>query len=126
MPALLRLAGAPASLVGLLNRRGWYLPVLDSRVLVGEPAQYDLNRYIVIAGRAAGNLQHAAALLGQYDDRVCDVGAFEAESLTPLSSGMAAPFLRGVARCADRSVLLFGLEELRALAPAISREMVPA
>jgi purine-binding chemotaxis protein CheW len=126
MPALLTLAGAPASLVGLLNRRGAYLPVLDSRVLVGEPVQYDLNQYIVIAGRAAGNLQQAAALLGLLVDRVCDVHMFEAESLTPLSSGTAAPFLRGVARCADRSVLLFGLEELLALVPAISREVVPA
>ena len=125
MPALLTLAGAPANLVGLLNRRGRYLPVLDSRALGGEPVQYDLNQYIIIAGRAAANTQHTVAILGLLVDRVCDVQAFEAENLTALGRTMAAPFLRGVARRPNRSVLLFDLEELLALAPTMSLEVVP-
>ena len=126
IPAMLTLAGAPPRVVGLLSRRGRYLAVLDGRILVGEPAPYDCDRYVVIAGRASPNTRQVAALVGLLVDRVCDVHVFEAESLTPLRTGAAAPFLRGVARQAARSVLLLGFEELLALAPAISLDTAPA
>jgi purine-binding chemotaxis protein CheW len=122
IPAMLVLAGAPAYLIGLLNRRGRYLPVLDGRILVGEPVQYDLDRYVIIAGRASANMQHVVPLLGILVDQVRDVCVFETESLTPLGTGTAAPFLDSVTRRADRSVLLFNLEELLALVPSISMD----
>ena len=55
IPAMLILAGAPTYLIGVLNRRGRYLPVLDGRILLGEQAPYDLDRYVIIAGRASAN-----------------------------------------------------------------------
>jgi purine-binding chemotaxis protein CheW len=126
IPAMLTLAGAPPYLVGLLNRRGRYLAVLDGRILVGEPAPYDCDRYIVIAGHALPGTQQIAALVGLLVDQVCGVYAFDAESLTPLPAGTAAPFLRTIARRAARPVLLFGFDELLALAPAISIDTAPA
>ena len=120
MPAMLALAGAPAYLVGLLNRRGRYVPVLDGRILLGEPEQYDVDRYIIIAGRVSANMQHVVPLFGILVDQVCDVRMFETESFTRLAAGAAAPFLDSVARWADGSVLLFSLEELLALTPSIS------
>jgi purine-binding chemotaxis protein CheW len=120
IPAMLILVGAPTYLIGLLNRRGRYLPVLDGRILLGEPARYDLARYVIIAGRASANEEHVTPLIGILVDQVCDVRMFEDESLTPLGAGVAAPFLDSVARWADHSVLLFKLEELLALAPSIS------
>jgi purine-binding chemotaxis protein CheW len=119
IPSMLTLAGGPPYLVGLLNRRGQYLPVLDCRILIGEPVRYDLDRYIIIAGRAAADAQRVVPLLGLLVDQVCDVRVFETESFMPLSSTMVAPFLRGVARWADHSVLLFGMEQLLALTPSI-------
>jgi purine-binding chemotaxis protein CheW len=126
VPAMLRLVGTPAYLVGVLNRRGRHLAVLDGRILVGEPAQYDLNRYIIIAGRAADNMEQVIAPCGLLVDQVCDVRVLEPESLAPFSKGAAASFLWGIARWTDRSLLLFGFEELLALAPAISKGVGPA
>jgi purine-binding chemotaxis protein CheW len=125
IPAMLALAGAPPYLVGLLNRRGRYLAVLDGRILVGEPAPYDCDRYIIIAGHALPGTRQIGALVGLLVDQVCDVHAFDAESLAPLGAGTAAAFLRGIARRATRSVLLFGFEELLALTPAIGIETAP-
>ena len=123
IPAILTVPGAPAYLAGLLNLYGRYLPVLDGRILVGEPIRYDLDQYIIIAGHARAHMQPVVPFLGLLVDQVCEVRIFETDSLTPLSSTMAAPFLRGVARWADRSVLLFSLEQLLALAPSISMEV---
>ena len=119
IPAMLSLAGAPAYLAGLLNRRGRYLPVLDSRVLLDEPVQYDLDRYIIIAGRASASSGPVVPMLGLLIDRMSEVRVFESANLTPLSSAVVAPFLHSVARSADRSVLLFDVEPLLALTPSI-------
>ncbi len=126
IPAMLRLVGTPAYLVGVLNRRGRHLAVLDGRILVGESVQYDLNRYIIIVGRTADNMEQVIAPFGLLVDQVCDVHVFEPESLTPVSKGAGAAFLWGIARWTDRSVLLFGFEELLALASAISMDVAPA
>jgi chemotaxis signal transduction protein len=125
IPAMLILAGAPTYLIGVLNRRGRYLPVLDGRILLGEQAPYDLDRYVIIAGRAsANNEEHVTPLIGILVDQVCDVSIFEIESLTPLRAGVAAPFLDSIARWADHSVLLFKLEKLLALVPPISVDVI--
>jgi purine-binding chemotaxis protein CheW len=124
IPAMLILAGVPAYVAGLLNRRGRYLPVLDGRILLGEPARYDLDRYVIIAGHASANEKHVTPLIGILVDQVCDVRMFEPESLTPLGAGAAASFLDSIARWADRSVLLFKLEELLALVPSITMDVM--
>jgi chemotaxis signal transduction protein len=124
IPAMLILAGAPAYVAGLLNRRGRYLPVLDGRILLGEPARYDLDRYVIIAGRASAHEEHVTPLIGILVDQVCDVRMFEPASLTPLGAGAAAPFLDSIARWADHSVLLFKLEEVLALVPSITMDVM--
>jgi purine-binding chemotaxis protein CheW len=118
LPSLLALAGAPAYLRGLLNRRGRQLPVLDGRVLVGEPPHYHLNSQIVIAGHTNGGA-HAVPLLGLLVDEVHDVRPFGAGCLTPLNTTTAAAYLRGVVDWTDRSALLFDLTALVALAPTV-------
>ncbi len=119
LPSLLTLAGAPAYLCGMLNRRGRQLPVFDGRALVGEPPRYHLNSQIVIAGRTNGGA-HAVPLLGLLVDEVRDVRTFQAGSLTPLNTTTAAAYLRGVVDWDDRSAVLFDLEALLALAPTVT------
>ena len=111
LPALVTLAGAPPTLCGLLNLRGQYLPVLDGRALVGEPALYDLNSQIVIAGRDKPEL-------GLLVDQVRGVRAIAASRITPISRHDVAAFLTNVFDLEDGSVLLFDLAALLALAPA--------
>jgi chemotaxis signal transduction protein len=105
LPALIMLAGAPPSLCGLLNLRGQHLPVLDGRVLVGEPAHYSLNSQIVIAGRGRPEL-------GLLVDQVQDVYTVAAELIVPINRPDVAPFLTSVFNQADGSVLLFDLPAL--------------
>lgn len=118
LPGLLTLAGAPAYLCGMLNRRGRQIPVFDGRALVGEPPHYHLNSQIVIAGHTNGGAR-AVPLLGLLVDEVRDVRPFQAGSLTPLNTTTAAAYLRGVLDWDDRSALLFDLEALFALAPTV-------
>jgi purine-binding chemotaxis protein CheW len=110
LPALVGLAGAPPRLCGLLNLRGRYLPVLDGRVLVGEPAECDLNSQIVIAGRGTPEL-------GLLVDQVCDVCTVAAGQIAPISRTDVAPFLTSVFDLAEESVLMFDLVALQTLTP---------
>jgi purine-binding chemotaxis protein CheW len=110
LPALVALAGAPPTLCGLLNLRGRYVPVLDGRVLVGEPAEHDLNSQIVIAGRGTPEL-------GLLVDQVRDVRMVAAGQITPISRTDVAPFLASVFDLAEQSVLVFDLAALLTLTP---------
>lgn len=105
LPALIALAGAPATICGLLNLRGQYLPVLDGRTLIGETASYELNAQIIIAGRTQ-------PLFGVLVDQVCDVYQLEESQTTMLQQGTAAPFLHSVIHSAHGSVLLFDFAAL--------------
>lgn len=127
LPALLALTGAPAYLCGLLNRRGRHLPVLDGRVLMGEPPQFSLNSQIIIAGVVCDPSLDGGAqvipILGLLVDEVRDVRM--AGRCTPLRSGAGAPFLSGVIDWADRSAVLCDLEVLRTMAPDLAPGQVP-
>src|SRR5579859_1040316 len=74
LPALITLAGAPPAMCGLLNLRGQYIPVLDGRVLVGEPSCYDLMSQIMIIGHP--DTLQAKPVLGLLADRVLSVDSF--------------------------------------------------
>ncbi|MFL5805593.1 MAG: chemotaxis protein CheW [Roseiflexaceae bacterium] len=114
LPALIMLAGAPPALCGLLNLRGQHLPVLNGRVLVGEPALYDLNSQIVIAGRGWPEL-------GLLVDQVHDVYTVAADRIRPINRPDVAPFLISVCNLADGSVLLFDLPALLASAHEVAK-----
>jgi chemotaxis signal transduction protein len=109
LPALIALAGAPPALCGLLNLRGFYLPVLDGRVLVGEIPHYTLNSQIMLIG-------HSRPKLGLLVDRVERVTAFPRASRTPIQRGVAAPLLDSVIDDQQGAIILLDLAVLAALA----------
>ncbi len=115
LPALIMLAGAPPALCGLLNLRGQHLPVLDGRVLVGEPALYDLNSQIVIAGRDRPEL-------GLLVDQVHDVYTVAAERIMRIDRPEVAPFLTSVFNQVEGSALLFDLPALLASAHDVTKQ----
>lgn len=116
LPALLTLAGAPPTIIGLLNLRGHYLPVLDGAILLNEAPTYQLSSQIIILGQAdqAGTL---IPTMGLRVDQVIDVRTLQIERLTPLDRHIAAPFLQGVINDGNDSILLFH--------PATLLDMVP-
>jgi purine-binding chemotaxis protein CheW len=119
LPALITLAGSPPTLCGLLNLRGQYLPILDGRVLVGDPAQCDLTSQIVIAGRERPEV-------GLLVDQVREVCTVAPSRIRPINRSDIAAFLTGVADLADGSVLLFDLAALLALAPSTAKRKAKA
>lgn len=110
LPALLSLAGAPPFLCGLLNLRGTYLPVLNGRILVGEPAVYDLSNQIIIAG-------YDQPAFGLLVDQVGGVQSWAPHKSKPLGKQSAAAFLQAVVTANDTSVVLFDVTALLALVP---------
>ncbi len=106
LPALTELSGAPPAVLGLLNMRGSYLPVIDARRLLGVQAEIDLNKQVIIVGGAAanGDLQPQMGLLV---DRVHDVQTLANERIVALDQRNVTPFLRGIINLHQRSLLLF-------------------
>lgn len=117
MPALLTLAGAPPFLCGLLNLRGQFIPVLDGRMLIGEPATYELTSQIVIIGDPQRQAEMTLRC-GLLVDQVHDVRTVHANEYTALERGAMASFLNGILHSRDYSALLFDTAELLALLPA--------
>jgi purine-binding chemotaxis protein CheW len=126
LPALLTLAGAPRPIIGLLNLRGHYVPVLDGAILMDEPPRYDASNQIVIAGHSAGQRERGGEIvpfLGLRVDQVVDVQAFPSTRVTALDRSIVAPFLRGVINTGEDSVFLFNLASLH---PMIRETMAEA
>ncbi|MEP7187647.1 MAG: chemotaxis protein CheW [Roseiflexaceae bacterium] len=111
LPALVTLAGATPALCGLLNLRGYYLPVLDGRVLVGEAPRYALSNQIIIVG-------HARPKLGVLVDQVNGVAAFSRDVRTPIQTGIAAPLLDSVITSEHGALIMLDLTVLASLAAA--------
>ncbi len=125
LPALVTLAGAPPALIGLVNLRGHYIPVLDGSILMDEDPYYDLSNQIVIAGHIRDN--RLVPMLGLRVDQVIDVTTLHMSNFTPISTTMAAPFLQGVVTSDDLSILMFNLDALIAMVPEhIDRQPVMA
>jgi chemotaxis signal transduction protein len=51
MPPLFRLPGAPTGIVGLANRHGRVVPVMDLSVLFGLPHDRAANTWLLVCGR---------------------------------------------------------------------------
>jgi chemotaxis signal transduction protein len=109
LPALITLADPAPALCGLLNLRGYYLPVLDGRVLVGEMPHYDLSNQIIIVG-------HTRPKLGLLVDQVNGVATFGRTSRTPIQRGVAAQLLDSIINGAQGTMILLDLAVLAALA----------
>jgi purine-binding chemotaxis protein CheW len=109
LPALIALADSAPALCGLLNLRGYYLPVLDGRVLVGETPHYDLGNQIIIVG-------HTRPKLGLLVDQVNGVVMFGRATRTPIQRGVAAPLLDSIINGAQGTMILLDLAVLAALA----------
>jgi purine-binding chemotaxis protein CheW len=115
IPALIPLAGAPPAVIGLLNLRGRYLPVVDGSILIGEPPDYGINNQIIIAGKI--NNHTILPLLGLRVDQVFDVSTLSLNQFTPFNHSIAASFLKGIIESGKTSVLLFDLDALLTLIP---------
>ena len=51
MPQLFRLPGAPVGIVGLVNRHGRVMPVMDLSVFFGIQQEHPINTWLITCGR---------------------------------------------------------------------------
>lgn len=112
---------SPAFVKGVINLRGRIIPVVDLRDRFGMPeVEPTKETRIVVA-------ESSATRVGLIVDSVSEVLLVPADAIeqTPeVAAGADAEYLRGIAKLADRLVLLleldglFGIEEQTALAGA--------
>jgi chemotaxis signal transduction protein len=110
LPALLEVAGAPASCCGMLQLRGGFIPVLDGRLLVAIPPSYHLNNQIIVIGKTR-------AEMGLLVDQVHDVRILPITEWTPFTNASASPVLQGIMTSNGDAILLFDLDYLKQLMP---------
>jgi len=114
MVALAQVPEAPPWLVGMLNLRGWVVPVLDLRLRLGLPARpIGLDTPVIVA-------QCVNRPVGLIVDEVTEVLTLAADALSAPDAlaGEAHPIL-AVARTADRLILLLDLQRICASAQPI-------
>lgn len=122
LPALVSLAGSPPIVIGLINLRGKYLPVLDGSILIGEEPQYDLSNQIVIAGCTHNN--NLIPVFGLRVDQVLDVRTLYMNRLTKLGTSISALFLKGVIKAEQDAVLMMDIDVLLTMVPEDSYEQI--
>lgn len=104
MQALERVVGAPPHLLGLLNRHGQPLPLLDLRRILGaEPPPPRLDDLFVV-------VQRDEALLALLVDEVLGVAQMDASNFRPLVNG--GPFVRQVVSDGHELLQILALEPL--------------
>jgi purine-binding chemotaxis protein CheW len=116
LPALLTLAGAPPTIIGLLNLRGYYLPILDGAILLGETPHYDINSQIIITG-TIGQDGTINPQMGLRVDQVIDVRTLDPNQHTPLRDTISADFLTSVITDNEDSILMMDTSALLATIP---------
>lgn len=109
LPALTVVPDAPRGQCGLLNLRGSFLPVLDARTILGEPAAAALESHVIVltAGAPGG-----AAALGLLVDEVDTVRRFPPGSFAPL--GGASQIVTGILRERDEAAVVLDPDALAA------------
>ncbi|MBX0330654.1 chemotaxis protein CheW [Oscillochloris sp. ZM17-4] len=98
LPDLTDIAGATATLAGMLNLRGAFLPVIDGHALMGVTSDYALDSSILVVAL------DGAPALGLLADEVDAVERIPAAGVSELTS--SAPFVSGIMRDGERTVIM--------------------
>lgn len=118
---LTRVPKAPPFVEGVINLRGEIIPIVDLRKRFGltiPPLGYD-SRVIIVEVRGA--------LVGMLVDAVVEVIRIPVSAVEPpppITRGVDAQYLAGVAKVGDRLIVLLNLD--RALSPEESQELAEA
>jgi chemotaxis signal transduction protein len=117
LPALLPLSGAPNYVAGLFNLRGIFLPVLDGRALVNQPAPLDLSNQVLVLG-------NTTAEFGLLVDQALIIDLVAPMPTTALPRYAKLPLLAHLLSYGEHAAFHIDLHGLRALLPVRSSEMV--
>ena len=104
-----RIPGMPDFIVGMINLRGFVIPVIDLRLRFGmDIGEYDKYTVIII-------VQVENKMIGMIVDSVADVVYLEDEKTqasTDISTNIDTQFIQGVANIRDDMVILLDVDHL--------------
>ncbi|APV52180.1 chemotaxis protein CheW [Betaproteobacteria bacterium GR16-43] len=106
-----RIAGAPASMKGVINLRGTIIPIVDMRIRNGAAqVAYDESTVVII-------LELSARMIGIVVDGVSDVLHIDAANLRPVPemNSFDARHMTGLATHEGRMLIVVDVEALFAL-----------
>ena len=107
LPALTVVPDAPPTLCGLINLRGTFLPVLNGRVVLGEPSAVNLACQVIVMGNGTPTFSLLV-------DEVDAVRRFTLDSFSPFTHH--STLVVGLLRDRDESVVVLDPEALAARA----------
>ncbi|MBV8604034.1 MAG: chemotaxis protein CheW [Pelomonas sp.] len=103
-----RIAHAPPFVKGVINLRGVIVPIVDLRLRLGQPAEYNGFTVVIVL-----NVGHR--VVGVVVDSVSDVLELDAESIRPapeLGGALDARFITGLGQLAERLLILLDIEAM--------------
>lgn len=103
-----RVANAPAFVKGVVNLRGVIVPILDLRIRLGQPGEYNAFTVVIV-------LNVAGRVVGIVVDSVSDVLALSAEEIKPrpeVPAAMDARFITGLGKIGERMLILLDIEAM--------------
>jgi len=101
-----RIAHAPAFVKGVINLRGVIVPIVDLRLRLGQPAEYNSFTVVVVL-----NVGHR--VVGVVVDSVSDVLELDAQAIRPapdISGALDSRFITGLGQLGGRMLILLDIE----------------
>jgi len=103
-----RVANAPAFVKGVVNLRGVIVPILDMRIRLSQPGEYNAFTVVIV-------LNVAGRIVGIVVDSVSDVLELSAEEIKPrpeVPAALDARFITGLGKIGDRLLILLDIEAM--------------
>lgn len=103
----------PDFLCGVINLRGYVVPVLDLRLKLGIPAQRKLTESCIVIVEV--NLDNELILMGALTDSVKEVIDIEDEQIAPpphLGTRIKVDFIKGMGKYNDAFVIILDIDRV--------------
>ena len=103
-----RVANAPPFVKGVVNLRGVIVPIIDLRLRLGHPGDYNSFTVVIV-------LNVMNRVVGVVVDSVSDVLELSAEQIKPrpeVAAALDARFITGLGKIDDRMLILLDIEAM--------------
>ncbi|HEX2012789.1 MAG TPA: chemotaxis protein CheW [Roseateles sp.] len=103
-----RIANAPGFVKGVVNLRGIIVPIVDLRLRLGQPADYNAFTVTIV-------LNVLGRVVGIVVDSVSDVLELAADAIKPppeIGSALDSRFITGLGKIGERMLILLDIERM--------------
>ena len=103
-----RVATAPSFIKGVITLRGVIVPILDRRIRLGQPSEYNAFTVVIV-------LNVGGRVVGIVVDSVSDVLALNADEIKPrpeVPAALDARYITGLGKIGERMLILLDIEAM--------------